>query len=161
MRNNYTAEEIAAFNNDFDNTIENLKGLVGNGRVLGYFKVGLCAPLQYIRIDALDPKDYPNNIADNSVYITFAVDYDEKKVELRSSGHVYLSPKDLATPQYKYMAMKGVHNVAKDKGVKVFRKSKFKDAKDLATKMANYYNKVMECVTEYTGGYPYKKGIEE
>ena len=156
----YTNEQISAFQSEFNATIAALKGMV-NDRVLGRFSVGIYAPLQFIKIDALDPKDYPNNIADNSVFLQFSINYEERKVELRNVGHVYLSPRDLTTPKYKYLAMKGVHNVAEDKGVKKFRKSKFKDANDLAKKIATYYNKVMECVTEYTGGYPYDRGIEE
>lgn len=156
----YTNEQIAAFQNEFNNTIESLKGMV-NDRVMGRFSVGIYAPIQFIRVDALDPKDYPNGIGDNSVFLCFSIDYEKRKVELHSVGHVWLSPKDLKTDKYRYMAMKGVHNVAIDMGVKKFRKSKFKDANDLAKKIATYYNKVMECVTKYTGGYPYKQGIEE
>lgn len=158
--NNYTTEQIAAFQNEFNETIENLKGLV-NDRVIGRFNVGIYAPMQFIKIDALDPKDFPNGITDNSIFLKFCIDYAERKVEIRNVGHVWLSPKDLKTDKYRYLCMKGVTDVATDMGNKKFRKSKFKDAKDLAKKMATYYNKVMECVTIYTGGYPYSKGIEE
>jgi hypothetical protein len=156
----YTNEQIDAFKAEFNETKANLSGMVKD-RVLGGFRVGIYAPLQFIRIDALDPKDYPNNISENSVFVEFEIDLVERKVALRRAGCVYLSPKDANSPQYRYMLMKSVQEVAEDKGVKKFRKSKFKDAKHLATKMAEYYNKVMQCVTEYTGGYPYKQGIEK
>lgn len=156
----YNNEQIAEFKNEFDATKEALSGMV-NGRVLGNFSVGLYAPLQFIRIDALEPKDHPNGIAENSVYLQFSINYDEHKVELHGQGHVYLSKKDLTLPQYKYLAMKSMTQIAVDKGGKKFRKSTFKDSKDLAKKLAKYYNDVMKYVTEYTGGYPYKQGIEE
>ena len=57
--------------------------------------------------------------------------------------------------------MKSMTQIAVDKGGKKFRKSTFKDSEDLAKKLAKYYIDVMEYVTEYTGGYPYKQGIEE
>lgn len=156
----YNDEQIEVFENEFEATKNALSEMV-DGRVLGNFSVGLCAPLQFIRIDALEQKDHPNGIAENSVYLQFAINYDEHKVELHGQGHVYLSKRDLTLPQYKYLAMKSMTNVAADKGVKKFRKSTFKDGKDVAKKLAKYYNDVMKCVTEYTGGYPYKQGIEE
>lgn len=149
------------FQKCFEATISELKNIVKNGRVLGNFIVGVYEPLQFIRIDALEPKDYPNGIANNSVFLEFAIDFKECKVELHNEGHIYLSPKDLATPKYKYYAMKSMHDVAVDKGFKKFRKSKFKNEKDLANKISTYYNKIMEYVIEYTGGYPYKQGIEQ
>ena len=48
-----------------------------------------------------------------------------------------------------------------DKGGKKFRKTSFKSVTDLFEKLNNYYNVVMQAVTEYTGGYPYKGGIEK
>ena len=156
----YTNEQIAMFKNEFEATKNALSEMV-SGRVLGGFSDGLCTPLQFIRIDALEEKDYPHDIAENSVYLQFAINYDERKVELRGQGHVYFSKKDLTLPQYKYLAMKSMTNIAVDKGGKKFRKSTFKDSKDLAKKLAKYYNDVMKYVTEYTGGYPYKQGIEE
>ena len=156
----YTNEQIAMFKNEFEATKNALSEMV-SGRVLGGFSDDLYTPLQFIRIDALEEKDYPHDIAENSVYLQFAINYDERKVELRGQGHVYLSKKDLTLPQYKYLAMKSMTQIAVDKGGKKFRKSTFKDSKDLAKKLAKYYNDVMKYVIEYTGGYPYKQGIEE
>lgn len=145
----------------FEATISELKNMAKNGRVLGTFIDGMCNSLQFIRIDALEPKDYPNGIANNSIFLEFAIDFEDCIVELHNEGHIYLSPKDLATPKYRYYAMKSMHEVASDKGFKKFRKSKFKNEKNLVNKISTYYNNVMECVIEYTGGYPYKQGIEQ
>lgn len=121
----------------------------------------LCPYLRFVRFDALDPKDYPNGIARNSVYLQFEIDYDTKKVSLFDCGLVYLSPKDKQTEPHKYFVMKTIETVLTDKGGKKFRKQGFKDAANLFAKMEGYYKEVMKAVTEYTGGYPYKQGIEE
>ena len=156
----YTDEMISKFESEYNSALDNIDKLV-NANVIGKFNPAFYAPMQWIRIDALDKKDWPNNIGDNSVFIEFKVDFDTRKVEVTRSGHVYLSPKDLETPKYKYLAMKSIVSVGVDKGLKKFRKSNFKDASDLAKKISKYYNNVMECVAEYTGGYPYKQGIEK
>ena len=57
--------------------------------------------------------------------------------------------------------MKSVQDVLVDKGGKKFRKQGFKDMADLFKRMETYYKNVMQAVTEYTGGYPYKNGIEK
>lgn len=118
-----------------------------------------CPNLQYIIYDALETKDYPNGISNNSIRIIFALDLKTKKVELHSTGHIWLSPSDKATDKYKYLAMISMKNVAENMGVKKFRKQGFKDFADLRKKMETYYNNVMQCVEKYTGGYPYKQGI--
>lgn len=157
----YSVEQITNYQNEFNSTIANLKDLVSD-RIMGNFKNGHEPHMQYIRIDALDTKDYPHQIESNSIFITFSINFETKKVELHSYGHVYLSPKDLRTPKYQYYAMKSIVNVGVDKGVKKFRKCGFKDSKLLAQKLATYYNDIMICVKEYTGGiYPYKQGIEK
>lgn len=118
-----------------------------------------CPNIQYVRLDALEEKDYPYHIDRNSIYITFSVDYAAKKVEVHSCGHIYLSKADLETERYKYYAMKSMQNVLVDNGGKKFRKYSFKDTKDLCKKMLDYFDKVMVEVEKYTGGYPYKEGI--
>lgn len=122
---------------------------------------GYCPYLCFIRIDALLEKDYPHNISDNSIYIDYEIDFNENKFEVFKVGHVYLSPKDLKTDKYKYLCMKSITNILVDKGGKKMRKTKHKDNKTTAKKMADYFNEVMKAVIEYTGGYPYKEGIEE
>lgn len=120
-----------------------------------------CPYIIFVRFDALKKEDYPNNISENSVYITFEIDLFEKSVEVFQNGSIWLSPADKTTDKYRYMAMKSMTKVLVDNGGKKFRKQGFKNVKDLADKMHNYYKIVMKEVTEYTGGYPYKQGIKE
>lgn len=127
----------------------------------GTFSTSFAPNLQYIKIDTLDETDWPNGISNNSVYFLFAFYFDNNKMELKSCGHVYLSPKDLKTEKYKYLAMKSIVNVAVDKGGKKFKKQSFKTNEQAANKILSYVNEVMEYVKEYTGGYPYKRGVEE
>lgn len=121
----------------------------------------MCPSIQYISIDALKPSDYPNGIERNSIFITYKVDLLEHKVMIHSSGHVWLSPKDKATDRYKYLAMKSVLDIHEDKGGYKFRKQSYKSTQHLVEKLSKHFNEVMQSVVEYTGGYPYKEGIEE
>ena len=104
----------------------------------------------FIVVDALAPQDYPHGISDNSVFLMFRIDFEEKNFECVRSGHIYLSEKD------KRDNPKGVR-----RGLKKMRKSKIKDNATTAHKMATYFNEVMEKVVEYTGSYPYKQGVEK
>lgn len=122
---------------------------------------GFCPYLLFVKFDALNKEDYPNGIAENSIYITFEIDLFNKKVNVFRSGAVWLSPYDKTLPQYKYLCMKSMQNVLTDNGGKKFRKQGYKDMKDLAKKMETYYKQVMQEVKNYTGGYPYKKGIKK
>ena len=114
------------------------------------------ADCQFIRLDALDPHDWPNAIGQNSVYITFKVV--GPSVEVLGMGHIWLSDEDKNSDKYKYLAMKTMERCHTDYGNKKFRKTRWKDRKDLANKIAKYWNEVMESVNKYTGGYPYKHG---
>ncbi|MEG1140919.1 MAG: hypothetical protein RSE41_00410 [Clostridia bacterium] len=109
----------------------------------------------YIHLDALELKDVPANIAMNSIYMQFEVDTTNKKIEFKSCGHVYLSPADKETPEYKYYTMRSIYSLYEKK----FRKCKYKEEDDMVKKISEYYNNVMAAVIEYTGGYPYEKGI--
>ena len=121
-----------------------------------------CPYLAFFRLDALKKEDWPHNIDRNSIYLTFSVDLIERKIELQQVGHVWLSKKDLATEKYKYLCMKSMVNVGVDYGMcKKFRKSSYKDLETLKNKMLEYFNSVMQATEKYTGGYPYKNGIEE
>lgn len=149
------------FKETFENIVEtankNTKAVAIRARY-GSF----CPYLQFITYDALKKEDWPNHIEMNSISLTFEVHMDEKKVELHSFGHVYLSEKDKKSEQFKYLAMRSIIEVAAiDYGVKKFRKQKYKDIDDLCSKMEAYYNAVMNALIQYTGGYPYKKGIAE
>ena len=122
---------------------------------------GFCPYIIFVRLDALKREDWPNNIAENSIYIDFEIDLYNKKVSVFRSGSVWLSPYDKTLPQYKYLCMKSMQNVLVDNGGKKFRKQSYKDVKDLANKMQKYYKEVMTAVMDYTGGYPYKEGIKK
>ena len=122
---------------------------------------GFCPYIIFVRLDALKREDWPNNIAENSIYIDFEIDLYDKKVSVFRSGSVWLSPYDKTLPQYKYLCMKSMQNVLVDNGGKKFRKQSYKDMKDLANKMQQYYAQVMEAVNDYTDGYPYKQGTKQ
>lgn len=122
---------------------------------------GFCPYIIFVRLDALKREDWPNNIAENSIYIDFEIDLYNKKVSVFRSGSVWLSPYDKTTPKYKYLAMKSMQNILVDNGGKKFRKQSYKDMKDLTNKMEKYYKEVMTSVIDYTGGYPYKQGIKK
>lgn len=145
---------------EFNNLLAIAKEQTTANHIIGEFSAAFSPYVQYITFDALDPKDYPNNIAQNSIYLTFAINYQTRKVELHSNGHCYISPKDKQSDKYKYYAMRGMCDIAKvNYGVAKFRKQNFKDTKDLFNKMEKYYNAVMWAIKAYTGGYPYKEGI--
>lgn len=122
---------------------------------------GFCPYIIFVRLDALKREDWPNNIAENSIYIDFEIDLYNKKVSVFRSGSVWLSPYDKSLPKYKYLCMKSMQNVLVDNGGKKFRKQNYKDMKDLAKKMQQYYAQVMEAVNDYTDGYPYKQGTKQ
>lgn len=143
----------------FEEIVSKLNEVSNAKKIYGTFDERFCPEMQWIRIDALNPENYPHGIADNSIFIEFKFDLAAKKLEVTRTGHIWLSPSDKATDRYKYLAMKSMTCVAEDMGKKKFRKSKFKNAEDAVKKMNDYYNMVMECVEKYTGGYPYKEGI--
>ena len=115
--------------------------------------------LLFIKLDALDDKDWSNGIELNSIYFSFVYDEETKKLDLHSNGHVYLSNEDKQTDKYKYYAMKSITKVHVDYGGKKFRKTLVKNPDDLVNKISTYVNAVMEDVVKYTGGYPYKRGL--
>lgn len=115
----------------------------------------------YVRLDSLKEEDWPHGISKNSIYVTFLINVANRKVEVAGCGHIYLSPSDRRTERYKYLAMKSMIDVLADYGGRKFRKQPFKTEAELARKMVGFYDNVMEAVEKYTGGYPYKQGIEE
>lgn len=155
---------IEKWTNEFNTLKENLLNQKSNNiykEVYGKFQ-SFCPYQQYITLDCLNKEDWPSNIAQNSIYLCFLVDFIERKVEIHSSGHVWISDKDKEIyPQYKYLAMHSMTGIAKHNGVKLMRKSKFKSIDDLTGKILNAFNNIMNEVIDYTGGYPYKKGIKE
>lgn len=136
-----------------------MQTMVKNAKHISVSEIGgLCPYLIFVTIDALDRKDYPNGIAENSSYLTFEIDLYSKKVELFRCGSVWLSPSDRQTDKYRYLAMKSMVNVLVDKGGSKFRKQSYKTMQDVTMKMAKYYDEVMNALEEYTGGYPYYEG---
>lgn len=130
--------------------------------VYGKYSNGFCPCLQFLRVDALEPTDWSNGIKENSVYMTFRVDMDTKKIEVRTCGGVYISDADKkAYVRDSYLAMHSVLEIAKRNGVKCVRKQSFKTEEECAEKIAKVYNAVMEQVVDYCDGeYPYKKGVK-
>lgn len=112
--------------------------------------------LQHVRLDALNASDYPNGIAENSIYVDIKVDMKEHKFEVSSCGHIWLSDAD---KKKSYMCMCSMRNAVERMGGKWMRKSKFKDSEDLAKKVRDFWTQAMECVRQATGGYPYKQMI--
>ena len=129
--------------------------------VYGKYSNGFCPCLQFLRVDALEPTDWSNGIKENSVYVTFRVDMDTKKIEVRTCGGVYISDADKAAyTRDSYLAMHSVLEIAKRNGVKV-RKQSFKTEEECVEKIVKIYNAVMEQVVDYCDGiYPYKKGVK-
>ena len=74
-----------------------------------------CPNMYFITLDYLDKKDYPSGIAENTIYFSFLFDSDTNTLELRGSGHVWLSPSDKETLQYKYTLILEVKNSEKQK----------------------------------------------
>ena len=119
----------------------------------------LGSSLLFIKLDALDDKEWSNGIELNTIYFSFVYDEETKKLDLNTNGHVYLSNEDKQTDKYKYNAMKSIVAVHVDYGGKKFRKTLVKNPDDLVNKISTYVNAVMEDVVKYTGGYPYKRGL--
>lgn len=113
-----------------------------------------CPELQYIRMDMLKKEDWPNHIDDNSIFIEYKIDMDEKTVEIFSFGHIYLSDYDSRKSYLAMCSMKKAHQAI---GGKWFRRTKYKSAADLAKKMVTFYNSVKHTMEEVTDGYPYKQ----
>lgn len=113
----------------------------------------------WIYIDYLKEEDWPHGIMRNSIIFCFKYEFKDNKLSIFTAyePHVYLSPYD-QEHDFKYLAMRGAVNLGKECGVK-FVKSKAKNEKEIATKIAKYLNPIMDIITIYTGGYPYKKGI--
>ncbi len=111
---------------------------------------------QWVRLDALNTTDWPHGIAENSIYIDFKINMKESKFEVSSCGHIYLSETD---QKASYLCMCSMRNAVEKMGGKWMRKSKFKDAEDLAKKIRDFWTQAIECVKQATGGYPYKQMI--
>lgn len=161
MNTDFSETEIKAYENEYNNLLKLANENSSAVAVRGAFSKAFLPYVQFITFDALKKEDWPSNIGENSVFLTFEIDQKAKKVSLYRGGHTYLSPKDKAPDsKWKYYAMRGILNIAaEDYGVKKFRKQGYKSVDDLYKKMETCYKAVMEAITKYTGGYPYKQGI--
>lgn len=141
--------------NAFDKTFvdENLKK---NNPFIDHISVSGNPDYFFVRFDALKKEDYPHNIDRNSIYITFTIDNNKSTIELHSYGHIYLSDEEMKSS---YLCMKSMIDCYKSYGGKKFRKQSFKTMQQAFEKMNDYFKAVMESVEKYTGGYPYKKGL--
>ena len=130
--------------------------------VYGKYEMGLCPYLNFIRVDALESKDWFNGISQNSVYVTFEIDTLHNKVKILNCGHVYISDADKqAYIRDKYLAMHSMTEIAKRNGVKCIRQQSFKNEEECVQKICKLFNAIMDEVYDYTDGkYPYKKGVK-
>lgn len=126
--------------------------------VQGRFLKRLCPYTQFVRIDALDTKDYPNQINDNSIFVEFEIDLEDKTIRVFNYGYIWLSNAEQKTT---YLAMAGMKDIVKVNKGKWLRQSTFKDAKDLAKKVTKFWEDAMRIIDVQTGGYPYKKLRED
>lgn len=155
--------KVNAWQEEFNKAVSLIKAASSNTykAVYGNYERNFCPDISFITLDALEKNDWPNNIKENSVFITFEVDHISKKVSIHNSGHVWISEQDKETyPNDKYLAMHSMIEIAKRNGCKTMRKSAYKDAKDLANKIITAFENVMKEVKNYTGGYPYERGIK-
>ena len=113
-----------------------------------------CPKLQYIRMDMLKKEDWPNNIADNSIYIMYEIDMRAKTVEVSKCGSIWLSKEDSKKSYLAMCSMKQAHQAV---GGKWFRRTKYKSDADLAKKMVTFYDTVKQTMEKVTDGYPYKQ----
>lgn len=154
----YNDTQIAAFRKEFNEFLNIAKEKSTAVAIHGTFKETFFPPLQYVIFDALKEEDYPNHIKENSVFLTFSIDYESKKVELKGGGHIRLSKEDKESDKYKYLAMRGMIEIAKtDYNIPRFRKQTFKSPSDLFNRIESYFRAVMDAVTQYVGSYPYGK----
>lgn len=154
---------LNAWKNEFAEVMNLLQSASNNNTykaVYGSFQT-FCAWTQYITLDALNKENWPNGIKENSVFVTFKIDLASKKVEINRNGHVWISKQDKELySKDSYLAMHSMTEITRRNGGKVMRKSTYKDTKDLAKRIINAFEGIMEQVIDYTGGYPYKEGIK-
>lgn len=121
-------------------------------------------PSAYVEIDFTREKDWPNHIRGNACLFEFYIDLETGKLEYKRGPRMWLSPFDKSGENpydrsLKYMAMRGGADLGKECGIAKFRTCPMKDEKNVAKKVCEYVNKIMELVKVYTGGYPFKNGI--
>lgn len=154
----YNDTQITAFKEEFDNFLNIAKEKSTAVAINGTFRTSYYPNIQNVTFDALKEEDYPNHIKENSVFLTFSIDYESKKVELMRGGHIRISKEDKANDKYKYLVMRGMIEIAKTNyNIPRFRKQTFKSPSDLFNRIESYFRAVMGAVTQYVGSYPYGK----
>lgn len=144
--------ECAEYAPQFENLIEMLKQ-----KAVAFVrgKFGSFGPhLQYIRLDMVAAKDWVNSISDNSVYIDFQINMQDKTIEASRCGHIWLTDEDR---KKSYLCMCSVKQAHTAQGGKWMRKSKYKTLEDAAAKMVKFYNDIYMNIDAATGGYPFKQ----
>ena len=146
---------------EYDETVRHLTAICTDrvDHICSRFTDNLAPYLQFVRIEALAPCDYPNGIDDNGVFLEFEIDLMAKKVILFRSGHLWITDADRERyPKCRYLAMRSMPEIAEnDHGVKKFRKQGYKTAGQLAEKMSDYWSKVIDAAERHSGPYPYDK----
>ena len=108
---------------------------------------------QNLRLSFQKPED-EDDILDNGVYLIFQIDLRKNTIELKQSGHIWLTEED---QKKSYLCMTGIKNLYKYKKLPYFRKSRFKTAEDCANKLIKFYKQTKDILDEVTEGYPYKR----
>lgn len=157
---NYILEKLS-INNDVkdikevckENFEKIVKGLNDKGiRTIGRFddRMGTY-DMQFIRVSYLKEEDEPD-IADNGSYLSFRIWLKSNTIELKDTGHIYLTKAD---QKASYLAMTGVKGIFKHAGKPFFRKTRFKTSEECIKKIENFYNETKKLFEKYTEGYPY------
>jgi hypothetical protein len=114
-----------------------------------------------ILVDYLKPQDYPAGYQDNSIVFQFFINLKTSELDIfrgRFYPYVYKSDEDAAIEENDYML--NVEMLMQKYGLKKFRKTKVKNIQDVIKKLNNFLNSAMGVIDDYTGGYPYQKGIK-
>ncbi len=146
-------EECATYKAQFDALVAELLQKRDDWHLYGTFG-SFCPNLQRVRVDYLDKNDWAHNIAENSVYIDFSIDFETGTFEARNCGGMSLTEHDRKKSFYCACSLK---RAMQANGGRWMRKSKFKDIDDLAAKITKFAKYVHEQLDEITEGYPYKQ----
>lgn len=134
--------ECAKYKPVFDELLTKLRMRVKHAdSVRGKFG-SFCPYLQYIRIDFVNPKDWENNISDNSNYIDFEFNLKDKSFEIIRYGHIWMTEHDMTKT---HCAI----------GKKWMRKSKYSDNDKVVKKISTFIDDMFDTLNRTTTGYPY------
>lgn len=107
----------------------------------------------HFTLDFLNKEDWPHGYGDNSIFLEFRYDTNDKKIELARKGHLNLTKKD-REGKYKYFALKSVIAPYVDNGGKPFRKCEMLDfnAETLNDKLGKWVKAVIDAAVKDQGG---------